>query len=134
MTYLIAYLATAIVFLTIDAIWLGLVATTFYKSMIGHLMADKVNFAAAAGFYLLYCVGIVIFAVAPALKSGDWTDAALYGALFGFFCYATYDMTNLSTLKDWPVTMAIIDIAWGTVLTGVAAVAGYLIVMVTVGN
>lgn len=126
MTYLIAYLTTAVTFLAIDAIWLGVVATSFYKSELGHLMADKVNFSAAAGFYLVYCIGIVIFAVAPALTSGSWTTALLYGALFGFFCYATYDMTNLATLRDWPIRMSIIDIAWGTVLTGFAATVGFL--------
>lgn len=127
MTYLVAYLATAVVFLAIDAVWLGSVATSMYKNALGHLMADKVNFAAAGGFYLIYCIGIVIFAVAPALKSESWSDAALYGALFGFFCYATYDMTNLATLRDWPLKMSLIDMAWGTVLTGTSALAGYSI-------
>ncbi|MEM1307807.1 MAG: DUF2177 family protein, partial [Pseudomonadota bacterium] len=73
----------------------------------------------------VYCIGIVIFAVAPALTSGQWTTAALYGALFGFFCYATYDMTNLATLRDWPLRMSLVDIAWGTVLTGFAATSGF---------
>jgi len=86
-----------------------------------------VNFTAAGGFYLMYCVGIVIFAISPALRSGAWTDAALYGALFGFFCYATYDMTNMATIRDWPVRMSIVDMAWGTVLTGVSATLGYLV-------
>lgn len=125
MTYLVAYLATAVVFLAIDAVWLGSVATQMYKSALGHLMADRVNFTAAGVFYSIYCIGIVIFAVAPALKSGNWSDAALYGALFGFFCYATYDMTNLATLRDWPLQMSLIDMAWGTVLTGTSALAGY---------
>lgn len=127
MTYLIAYLATAVVFLAIDALWLGIVATSFYKTQLGSLMAPKVNFTAAGGFYLMYCIGLVIFAVAPALKSGSLADAALYGALFGFFCYATYDMTNLATLRDWPLKMSIVDMAWGTVLSGTSAAAGYWI-------
>ena len=127
MTYIVAYFATAVIFLAIDAVWLGTVATGLYKSAIGHLMADKVNFTAAGVFYSIYCIGIVIFAVVPALKSGNWTDAALYGALFGFFCYATYDMTNLATLRDWPLSISLIDTAWGTVLTGTSAVAGYAI-------
>ncbi|MEO1265755.1 MAG: DUF2177 family protein [Pseudomonadota bacterium] len=127
MTYVIAYFATAIVFLAIDALWLGVIATKFYKAELGSLMAENVNFVAAAGFYLVYCVGIVIFAVSPALRSGDWTQALLFGALFGFFCYATYDMTNLATLRDWPLRMSLVDMAWGTVLTGVSATAGYLI-------
>ncbi|MEO0729066.1 MAG: DUF2177 family protein [Pseudomonadota bacterium] len=125
MTYLIAYVTTAAAFLAVDAIWLGVIATSFYKSELGHLMADDVNFVAAGGFYLIYCIGIVIFAVAPALTAGQWTTAALYGALFGFFCYATYDMTNLATLRDWPLRMSLVDMAWGTVLTGFAATVGY---------
>lgn len=125
--YIVAYIATAIIFLAIDAVWLGVVATTFYKSELGDLMADNVNFTAAGGFYLMYCVGIVIFAISPALRSGAWTDAALYGALFGFFCYATYDMTNIATIRDWPVRMSIVDMAWGTALTGVSATLGYLV-------
>ncbi|MEO0672179.1 MAG: DUF2177 family protein [Pseudomonadota bacterium] len=123
--YLIAYVATAVTFLAIDAVWLGVVATSFYKAQLGSLLAERVNFAYAAGFYLVYCVGIVIFAVSPALKSGQWTDAALYGVLFGFFCYATYDMTNLATIRDWPLPMSLVDMAWGSALTGTAAVAGY---------
>ncbi|MEL6226319.1 MAG: DUF2177 family protein [Pseudomonadota bacterium] len=127
MPYITAYLSTAIVFLAIDAVWLGIVATRFYRDALEHLISPNVNFAAAAGFYLVYCIGIVIFAVIPALKLGDWSHAALYGALFGFFCYATYDMTNLATLRDWPVIIVIVDVAWGTFLTGTAAVAGYFI-------
>ncbi|MEO1265557.1 MAG: DUF2177 family protein [Pseudomonadota bacterium] len=123
--YLIAYAGTAVVFLALDALWLGVVAVSFYKEQLGDLLADRVKFGYAAGFYLIYCIGIVIFAVAPALKTGQWTDAALYGALFGFFCYATYDMTNLATIRGWPLPMSLVDMAWGSALTGTAAVAGY---------
>lgn len=124
-TYLVAYLATAIVFFAIDFVWLGTVATKFYRDGIGHLMADDVNFAAAGGFYLIYVSGIVFFAVAPALAGGGWKVALLYGALFGFFCYATYDFTNLATLRDWPLYVSLVDLAWGTFLTGTAAIGGY---------
>ncbi len=123
-SYLIAYFSTTVVFLAIDAVWLGLVAIGFYKSQLGDLLANPINFPAAAGFYAVYCIGIVIFAVVPALRSGNILDATLYGALFGFFCYATYDMTNLATIRGWPVLISIVDMAWGTILTAVSATAG----------
>ena len=126
MAHVLAYIASAIVFLGLDYLWLGRIAGAFYRTRLGHLMADNVNFVVAGGFYAFYVVGIVIFAIRPAFRSGAWTDALLYGALFGFFAYATYDITNLATLRDWPVTVAVVDVIWGTVLTGMAAVAGYL--------
>lgn len=124
---IIAYLCTVGVFLAIDFIWLGFVAKNFYASQLEHLMADQVNFVTAGGFYLIYAIGIVIFAVAPALENNQWTHAALYGALFGFFAYATYDFTNQATLKDWPVIVTIVDVSWGTVLTGASATLGYFL-------
>jgi len=128
MQYLAAYVVTAIIFLFIDFLWLGHIAKTFYFSRLGELLLDKPNLGVAAVFYAVYVIGIVIFAVGPALQSGSWKTALLYGALFGFFCYATYDMTNLATLKGWPVTVAIVDTIWGTVLTGASALLGFLIV------
>ncbi|MBB4303478.1 putative membrane protein [Rhodobium orientis] len=123
-----AYVVTAIVFLGIDYVWLSKVAKSFYFDRLGDMVLDKPKMGAAALFYAVYVVGIVIFAVAPALKgSGSATTAALYGALFGFFAYATYDMTNYATLKNWPVVITAVDIVWGTVLTGVSALAGYLV-------
>jgi len=127
MTHAIAYGATALIFLALDYIWLAHVAGSFYRERLAGLMAEQVNFAVAGLFYLVYVVGIVIFAVAPALRSGNWQDAALYGCLFGFFAYATYDVTNLATLRDWPVVVTVVDIAWGTLVTGVSATAGFLI-------
>ncbi len=128
MQYLAAYVATAVVFLFIDYLWLGHIAKNFYFSRLGDLLADKPNLGVAAVFYAVYVIGVVIFAVGPALQSGTWKTALIYGALFGFFCYATYDMTNLATLKNWPVTVAVVDTIWGTVLTGFSALIGYLIV------
>jgi uncharacterized membrane protein len=128
MQYLAAYVVTAVIFLFLDFLWLGYIAKSFYFSRLGELLLDKPNLGVAAGFYAVYVIGLVIFAVAPALQSGSWKTALIYGALFGFFCYATYDMTNLATLKGWPVTVAIVDVIWGTVLTGVSALMGYLIV------
>ncbi|SDU34081.1 DUF2177 family protein [Stappia sp. ES.058] len=127
MSYAIAYLATAVVFFAIDYVWLTQVASSFYRDRLGALMADEVNFAVAGAFYIVYVIGIVIFAVSPALKSSSWQDALLYGCLFGFFAYATYDFTNLATLRDWPVVVTLVDVSWGTFVTGVSALAGYMI-------
>ena len=93
---------------------------------IGALLADQINITAAVVFYLLYVAGIVIFAISPALESGSWRTALTMGALFGFFAYATYDMTNLATLRDWPVAVTAVDMAWGTFSTGLSATAGFL--------
>ena len=125
MLYAKAYIATLIVFLGIDAIWLGLIARRFYGEQLGGLMRETPLMAAAGGFSLFYVVGIVFFAVAPALAAGSWKTAALNGALLGLIAYGTYDMTNLATLKDWPVTMSVVDMVWGGVLTGTAATGGY---------
>ena len=123
--YCIAYAATATTFLLVDLVWLGLVAKGFYRSNIGALMADEINIPAAVTFYLAYIVGIVIFAISPAFESGSWRASLIMGALFGFFAYATYDMTNLATLRDWPVAVVVVDMAWGTFLTGLSATAGF---------
>ncbi|MCB1475185.1 MAG: DUF2177 family protein [Rhodobiaceae bacterium] len=125
MSYVVAYVVAAIVFLGADFIWLSRVANGFYRQHIGSLLLDQPNFAAAGAFYLLYIAGIVYFAVAPALAGGGLTTALIAGALLGLLAYGTYDMTNLSTLKNWSVTVAVVDIAWGTFLTGLAAVVSY---------
>jgi uncharacterized membrane protein len=120
------YFITIPAFFLIDMLWLGLVANKFYQSQIGYLLGP-VNWVAAILFYLLYIIGIIIFAVHPALVSGSFGKAVLLGALFGFFAYATYDFTNLATVKDWPILVTVVDLIWGTVLTGsVAAVSYYL--------
>lgn len=124
--YAAAYLVTAIVFLGIDAIWLTLSADRLYKPNLSKLLAVQFSLAPAALFYLLYIAGILVFAVTPAFRSGHWTTATLYGALFGLFAYATYDLTNQATLKDWPVVVTVADLCWGTALTAVAATCGYL--------
>jgi uncharacterized membrane protein len=124
--YLTAYAITACVFLGIDFVWLSNVAKSFYFDRLGGLLLDRPNIGAAAAFYALYVVGIVIFAVAPALREGSAVTALVYGALFGFFAYATYDMTNYATLKNWSFTVSVVDTAWGTCLTGVSALIGYL--------
>ena len=127
MRYAIAYLATAVVFLVADMIWLGFVAKNFYRDNLGGMLLEQPSIPVAAAFYALYVVGVIIFAVAPALREETWLTAAIYGALFGFFAYATYDLTNLATLKDWPPIVSIVDLAWGTCVTAVAATGGYAI-------
>ena len=123
---LLLYLFTALVFFAIDIAWLGVISKDFYDKQIGHLRGDT-KWVAAIIFYLVYIIGILIFSVLPGLKENSFQHTLLYGALFGFFCYATYDMTNLATLKGWPIKMVIIDIIWGTVLTGTVATVGWFI-------
>lgn len=116
------YLLTLLVFLGLDSLWLGLVAPKFYQSQIGHLMAETPNLAAAAVFYLLFIGALVYFVIEPSLRVGTVREAAVRGALFGLVTYATYDLTNLATLRDWPLLVTVIDLAWGTALTTAVAV------------
>lgn len=125
--YVLLWLATVPVFFVIDLVWLGVVARGFYRSQMGSLMADPIVWWAAILFYLLSIAGIIAFAVAPAIGARRWTKALMLGAAFGFFTYMTYDLTNLATLQGWSVTLAVVDIAWGTVLCGIVATASYLI-------
>jgi uncharacterized membrane protein len=126
--YLIAYAATATIMIAIDLLWLGIIAKPFYQQGIGHLMAERPNIPAAVLFYLFYPVGIVFFAIMPNVSSTAWTSTLIAGALFGLFCYATYDLTNLATLKNWPISVAIADISWGTLITAISALTGKLAV------
>jgi uncharacterized membrane protein len=125
---IVSYLLTAVVFFAIDLVWLGLVARNMYQRHIGHLMSSQVNWVAAMVFYLAFIVGILVFAAYPSVDDDSVLHALGRGALFGFLAYATYDLTNLATLKDWPLSITIIDITWGTILTGVVSVAGFFIV------
>ncbi len=124
MAYLIAYVVCVLVMGGMDYVWLTHAVGPFYRPVIGPMLTDNPDMVAAVAFYLIYIVGIMIFAVRPALASGDWRTALLYGALFGFFTYMTYDLTNMATLKMWSLKLSLIDMAWGTVLTGTAAGAG----------
>ena len=121
------YLLTIPVFFGIDMIWLGFVARGFYRNQLGHLLRPDVNWTAAIIFYLLYIIGILIFATMPALDKNSPWQAVLLGGLFGFFAYATYDLTNLATLKDWPVIVVWVDIVWGVFLTASVAAASFFI-------
>jgi len=116
------YFITLFVFLGIDSLWLGLVAPEFYRAQIGHLMAETANLAAAGTFYLLFIGGLVYFVVEPALRVGTVRDALMRGILFGLVTYATYDLTNLATLRDWPLLLTIVDMTWGTALTAATSV------------
>ncbi|MEQ8363461.1 MAG: DUF2177 family protein [Cyclobacteriaceae bacterium] len=124
---IISYLLTAVVFFAIDLLWLGVVAKGLYNKYLGNLLSDQVNWTAAIIFYLLFIVGIFIFAILPAVDKASLSKAIVLGALFGFFTYATYDLTNLATLKGWPLTIVFIDITWGAVLTATVSAAGYTI-------
>lgn len=112
------YLITLITFLGIDSFWLGLVAPKFYRSQIGHLMADEANFWVAGIFYLLFIYGMVYFVIEPAIQNKDMTQNVMRGALFGLISYATYDLTNFATLRDWTLLVTVVDMAWGTILCG----------------
>lgn len=125
--YVIAYVATALVFFGLDAVWLTIMGTSFYRPLMGDMVLDKFRAAPAIAFYLIYVAGILVFAVTPAIGSGKWTTALAFGAFFGFCAYATYDLTNQATLKAWPLALTLVDLAWGTVLTGAAAALGYVI-------
>lgn len=115
------------VFFVIDMIWLGLVAKNFYAKQIGFLMKANINWIAAIVFYLLFIVGLVIFVITPALQKGSWVTALFLGALFGLITYATYDLTNLATLKDWPIMITVVDLIWGTVLAASVSVVSFFI-------
>lgn len=120
------YLITTPVFFTIDIIWLGLLAKNFYQKQLGALLGP-VNWSAALIFYLLYIIGIIIFALEPALEKNSLTQAVLLGGLLGLIAYSTYDLSNLATLKNWPTTVVFIDIIWGTILTSSVATISFLI-------
>jgi uncharacterized membrane protein len=121
------YLIAFIIFLAIDAVWLGLVAPKFYKAQIGHLMSEKPNLIAALVFYLIFIVGLVYFVIMPGVDAQSIGKILLGGFLFGFITYATYDLTNLATLKDWPILVTVIDLAWGSFLSTAISLFSYLI-------
>lgn len=128
MYYLKIYAIAFIAFFAVDLIWLGVISKNLYSRYLGHLMTPNINWAAAIIFYLLYLVGLVFFVVVPALDKQSLVWAMLAGGLFGLVCYATYDLTNLATLKDWPATITYIDLVWGTFITATTSVITYWIV------
>ena len=124
-TFVWLYIISVPLFFIIDMVWLGLVAKDFYRSRLGNLMGD-INWVAAIIFYLVFLVGLTFFATYPAVIKQSLVTAALLGALFGFFTYATYDLTNLATLKGWPLSVALVDMLWGTILGASVAVTTYV--------
>lgn len=125
--FLKLYLIALPIFFMVDMIWLGVLAKNFYKNQIGFLMKPDVNWTAAIIFYLLFLVGVVLFVIEPALEKKDLIFALSRGALFGLITYATYDLTNLATLKDWPLKVVVVDMMWGAVLSGSVCVSSYWI-------
>jgi len=121
------YFATLMVFLAIDMVWLGVLAKGFYQRHIGDLLRPDVRWGAALLFYLIFVGGVLLFAVLPALERASFRHAVLLGGLFGMIAYATYDLTNLATLRGFPPIVAVVDMVWGFVLTAVVAGAGYKI-------
>lgn len=125
---LVTYLVSAVAFSVIDFVWLAKVAPKLYKDNIGHLMADKPNLPAAIAFYSIFLVGLLIFVIVPALQKSSLSHATIYGALFGFFTYATFDLTSNAVFKNWPFKITVIDMVWGTILCTLVSVATYLII------
>ena len=124
--YLKLYAATFVGFLAIDIVWLALVARGFYKSQLGFWLSDQPNWWAAVVFYMLFIAGLLVFAVVPALQADSLRRALLLGAFFGLVTYATYDLTNMATVKNWPWIVTVVDMAWGTVLAASVTAFGYL--------
>lgn len=120
-------LVTGLVFALLDLVWLTTVVKKFYYRHLGYLLREKADPLASVAFYVIYVIGLTYFAMIVALNGGIWQLAVLNGALYGLFCYAAYDLTNLATIRDWPKRIVLVDIAWGTVLSGVTAGLSYLI-------
>lgn len=125
--YLLMFIFTFIVFFVIDILWLSIFAKKTYDKYLGYLLAKKVVWPAAMIFYVLFIIGLVYFAIAPGVEASSIGKVILNGALFGFFTYATYDLTNLATVRDWPLKITIIDLIWGTSVGTLSATLGYLI-------
>jgi uncharacterized membrane protein len=121
------YLITLPIFFGIDMIWLGLVAKNFYSKHLGYIMTPTVNWAAALLFYLIFIGGLVVFVISPALAKNSWTQALILGAFFGLVSYATYDLTNLATVKSWPLAVTMVDLVWGMILSSSVSVISYLL-------
>jgi len=121
LSYFKLYALTVPIFFIIDMLWLGVIARGFYRRQLDFILSSQVNWTAAVVFYLVYIAGIIFFAVRPAIDHNSWYQAALLGALFGFFTYATYDLTNLATIQNWPLVIVAVDILWGVCLCTLVA-------------
>ena len=125
---LVGYGVALAVFVAADMVWLGAMASRLYRPTLGDIAISGVNLPPAILFYAIYPIGLLIFAVQPALKSGSMSTAAIYGALFGFFTYATYDLTNQATLRNWTLQLTLVDVAWGTILGAISAAISFWLV------
>jgi uncharacterized membrane protein len=124
--YIKLYFVTLAAFLAIDAVWLALVARTFYRRYLDWLMAANPNWIAALAFYLLFVVGVLVFVVVPGVEDGSLRTTLLKGALFGLIAYGTYDLTNQATVKNWPLTITAVDMVWGTALSVAVSYIGFV--------
>jgi uncharacterized membrane protein len=133
MHYLVLYLAILVPFVVLDGLWLTTMANVLYKPTLGDILLPSVKLAPAIVFYLIFPLGLIIFATPPAFRAGSVVPALMYGAAFGAFAYATYDLTNLATVRNWTLQIAIVDIAWGALISAIAAASGYWVTKATVG-
>lgn len=131
--YGVAFVATAIPLLAMDAAWLNYASSRIYRPRLGSLLVETPNLAVAAGFYLLYSLAVAVLVVVPAAAQGSWFAALACGALLGAAAYGTYDITNLATLRGWPLSISLIDMTWGIVVTALAATAGYFVTRALAG-
>jgi uncharacterized membrane protein len=127
--FLKLYLIALPVFLGIDIVWLTLVSKNFYARQIGYLLAKNPNLFAAFIFYLIFIAGLIVFVIAPAIDKKMWTYPVLAGAFFGLVTYATYDLTNLASVKHWPIIVTIVDLIWGMVISATVSIITYLIAL-----
>ncbi len=127
--FLKLFFITLPIFLAIDMVWLVIIAKNFYAKQIGYLMAKNPNLLAASIFYLIFVAGLVVFVIAPALDKKLWSQALMAGAFFGLVTYATYDLTNLATVRDWPLVITIVDLIWGMVLSAIVSVTAYFVAL-----
>lgn len=134
MQYIKIYLVAVVVFFAIDLIWLGVIAKNLYQKHLGYLMRNPVNWTAAIIFYLIFVVGMVFFVINPALEKSSLSYAITVGALFGFITYATYDLTNLATVKDWPVVITVVDLIWGSTLSALTSGISFFLVQTFFGK
>jgi len=123
----VVYFSALVAFFAIDMLWLGVISKKFYARQLGHLLSSRISWLPAIIFYLLFIAGILLFAVLPGIDAGSPAKTALLAALFGLFCYATYDLSNLSTLKGWPILVTVVDIVWGITISTSVAVISYFI-------
>lgn len=134
MPYVAAYMGAAVVFCVMDFIWLTIIAKNFYQTHMGDLMAIEIKIVPAIIFYIIYLAGLVLFAISPALREQNWLVAAGLGLLLGIVAYASYDLTNLATLKSWSISLTLVDIVWGAFVSAVSAVAGFYAARIFAGN